>query len=164
MTLINATKKVWSRLGKSSNSVLAVDDTILGPWCVHLYYFYHKQFIILTNERTLFTSILPARCLSDLATYFPKAVDDVLQKCEIRSLLRNKLITELSEIQFSDKTNRQVLGSINDFIKCSKYVLEDVPNISLSELSFRMCQMPCSPINMKSPRDVTKELLSSVAA
>jgi len=163
MTIINATKKVWGRLGAPSRSVLVDDDTTLGSWCAHIFYFSHKQFLILTNERTLFTVIFPAKSLNDIGVVFPQAVDEVLQIYAIPKQSRKILFEQLSAVQFSRNTKRQVLGSMNDFIKNSKFILEDTPNLSLTDLSLRLCEMPCSPIQMRSPREATTEFLTRVA-
>lgn len=150
---------MWERLGSPSGSTVVVDNSILGSWCANIFYFGHKQFSILTNERTLFTVIIPAKSINDVGIVFPRVVDEVLQKFEIPKHSRHVLFEQLSIVQFSRNTKRQVLGSMNDFIKMSKFILEDVPNVSLTDLSVRLCQMPCSPIQMKSPKEAMIEFL-----
>jgi hypothetical protein len=160
MTIVNATKKAWDRLKATPSSANNVDDTILGSWCAHIFYFGHRQFSILTNERTLFTIIVSAKSISNIEIVLPQTVEELLERYEIPKHSSTILLKQLSEVQFRRNTNRQVLGSMNDFIKNAKFILEDTPDISLIDLSLQLCQMPCSPIQMKSPKKAILEILT----
>ena len=160
MTIVNATKKAWERLKVTPPSANNVDDTILGSWCAHIFYFGHRQFSILTNERTLFTIIVPAKSIINIEIVLPQTVAKVLERYEIPKQSSAIVLKQLSEVQFTRNTNRQVLGSMNDFIKNAKFILEDTPDISLIDLSLQLCQMPCSPIQMKSPKKAILEILT----
>ena len=160
MTIVNATKKAWERLKVTPPSANNVDDTILGSWCAHIFYFGHRQFSILTNERTLFTIIVPAKSIINIEIVLPQTVAKVLERYEIPKHSSTILLKQLSEVQFRRNTNRQVLGSMNDFIKNAKFILEYTPDISLIDLSLQLCQMPCSPIQMKSPKEAILEILN----
>jgi hypothetical protein len=160
MTIVNATKKAWDRLKATPPSANNVDDTILGSWCAHIFYFGHRQFSILTNERTLFTIIVPAKNITNIEIVLPQTITEVLERYEIPKQSSAILLKQLSEVQFTRNTNRQVLGSMNDFIKIAKFILEDTPDISLIDLSLQLCQMPCSPIQMKSPKKAILEILT----
>ena len=160
MTIINATKKAWDRLKATPPSANNVDDTILGPWCAHIFCFGHRQFLTLTNERTLFTIIVPAKDITDVEVVLPQTVAEILERYEMPKQLSTILLKQLPVVQFTRNTNRQVLGSMNDFITTAKFILQDTPDISLINLSLQLCQMPCSPIQMKSPKEAILEILT----
>ena len=160
MTIVNATKKAWDRLKATPPSANNVDDTIVGSWCAHIFYFGHRQFLILTNERTLFSIIVPAKSITNIEIVLPQTVAELLERYEVPKQSSAILLKQLSEVQFTRNTNRQVLGSMNDFIKNAKFILEDTPDISLIDLSLQLCQMPCSPIQMKSPKKAILEILT----
>jgi len=164
MTTIHITKKVADRLKVDIKSVPTGEKTILGFWCAHLFYSGHNQFFMFTNERTLLTVVFPAKELKNINKVFPHTVDIVLQKYDIPERLRKKIYQQLSTIEYTRDTNRQVLGSMNDFIKLSKYYFNDVPGLSLIDLSLRLCDTPCSPIQMKSPKEAVLDILSQIAA
>lgn len=57
-------------------------------------------------------------------------------------------------------SNRQVLGSMTDFV----YQADGYSNSrDLIEIAVRVAQAPCSPIAMRSPDDVARELLGGGA-
>ena len=164
MTIINTTKKVSDRLGKNTKAVLADDKTILGAWCAHIFYSGHHQYAMLTNERTLLTIVFPVKDLKKIEIVFPKNVDTVLQSYGLPSNVNEKVCSQLSIIHYARDTKRQVLGSMNDFIRMAKFLFDDIPNLSINELSIRLNDMPCSPIQMKSPKEAVMEILERVVA
>jgi hypothetical protein len=162
MTTIHITKKVADRLKEDIKSVPTGEETILGFWCAHLFYSGHNQFLMVTNEKTLLTVVFPAKELKNINKIFPNTVDMVLQKYSIPNKLRENIFRQLSKIEYSRNTKKQVLGSMNDFIKLSKYYIDDVPDLSLKDLSLKLCDTPCSPIQMKSPKEAVLDILSCV--
>jgi hypothetical protein len=119
---------------------------------------------MVTNELTLLTVVIPAKELKNINKAFLNTVDMILQKYDIPERHRKNIYQQLSTIKYTRDTNRQVLGSMNDFIKLSKYYFDDVPGLSLIDLSLRLCDTPCSPIQMKSPKEAVLDIISQIAA
>ena len=159
MTTIHTTQKAWNRLGKNRKSVIADDESTSDCWCAHIFYSGHTQFLMITNERTLLTVVLPAKDLQRISEVLPQSIDILLQTYGVEKPARDKYIQQLSALQYSRNTKRQILGSMNDFIRMAKYILEDEPGLSLLAVSLQLCNIPCSPIKMKSPQKATMDLI-----
>jgi len=65
---------------------------------------------------------------------------------------------EMAEVRLGKTTSRQVLGSMNDFMRMLGSYRER--GGSLLDVSRELARAPCGPIGMRSPDDLTLEMLS----
>jgi hypothetical protein len=68
-------------------------------------------------------------------------------------------LAEMSTLQHSPTRSRQVLGTMNDLDRMLD--TEARPGGTLVDISIRLAEAPCGPISMRSPQDVTVELLAA---
>lgn len=161
MTLLNVTQKLSDRIGIKQDAILESKETLLGSWTAHLFYSGHHQFIIVTNEQTLLTVLLPVKELRNIETVLPQKIDELLRNYGVSDQIRLIVVRQLTEIQYDRNTKRRVLGSMNDFVRLAKYFWEDEPSMTISQLTDRLNEVPCSPLKGKSAKAATIEILQN---
>jgi len=112
--------------------------------------------IICVAERTLLPILIPAKEASAFPERLKSSLSDALREMGVSG---NHVAAELDHMNsfgFYKTASRRILGSINDFVR----MLEGYNGIgmSLSEISRRLAEAPCSPLGMESPNRATPRL------
>ncbi len=107
MPIINTTKIVRDILGKKSGLFLVGEESVFGSWCAHIFYSGRKQYLMVTNENTLLTVVLPAKELLRLGEVLSNSVGELLQTYGVDKPINVKFVQPCDVIQFSRNTNRQ---------------------------------------------------------
>jgi hypothetical protein len=72
-------------------------------------------------------------------------------------------IIHFDQVQYSKTASRRALGSLNDFAWHYQVLGEEARNksdLSLSKAELKFSQIPCKPLDYRTPSEVAKELLS----
>jgi hypothetical protein len=135
----------------------------IGPWCANIFNLGRIPMVILTNEKTLLSVIVQFKNVSSLWDRSLEAVEILLHSIALPSSVIQREINEMQSVSFSRKKNRQVLGSMNDFVFLSRAYFESNPSGSLEELSFELSGTPCSPLKYAQPRHAALSLFTPPA-
>lgn len=159
MYTLRCTGKLLARLGPITEVAREKPTTVLGDWYGTLIHAPGMQLVLFVSERTLLPVVVPAREARTLTERFPFALTRVL--AELRVALPNidREVQAMAGPRIGKTASRQVLGSMNDFIRMMKG--HPWPPTSLTALSLKLAQAPCGPIGMGSPDDLTRELLTA---
>ena len=65
----------------------------------------------------------------------------------------------MRDVQYTSKTNRRTVGSMNDFVFHVSMVLQDNPAIALEDIAFDLSKVPCAPLRYGYPREVALDLI-----
>lgn len=126
-------------------------STKLGDWYAHLLYT-RPQLVLCINERTLLPVLITARDGSLLVPRLREAVGQMLRTLGIAERAVAAEEVAMREAVIGKTMNRQVLGSMNDFVR----MLEAYIGVgSFLEVSLRLAETPCGPLRMNCPREET---------
>ena len=133
--------------------------TVLGDWYATLIHAPRLQVVLVVSERTLLPVVVPAREARTLLPRFRVALAAMLIKLDVRPSVVEREMHAMDSVTVGKTRSRTVLGSMNDFIRMSK--VDPWPPSSLEELSLELACAPSGPIGMKSPDDLTRDLLNA---
>lgn len=118
MQIIHCTKKLLSELGALGSKMPAESSSgVLGPWHANLIRIERRKCILFTNDRTLFSFLVPGvKKKDDFHDLFLMNLNAHLAAEGLRQGEILKALDEYSEIAVAPATNRSVLGSMNDLV------------------------------------------------
>lgn len=158
MYTLRCTGKLLKRLGPVTEVAREAPTTALGDWYGTLVYAPAMQVVLLTSERTLLPVVVAAREARTLAERFPLALARVLAELMVPLGVIDREVQAMAQPRIGKTANRQVLGTMNDFQRMLPSY--GWPPRSFTTLSLELARAPCGPIGMRSPDDLTRELLA----
>jgi hypothetical protein len=156
---LRCTGKLLARLGPVSQVAREAPTTALGDWYGTLIHAPGMQVVLLVSERTLFPVVTPAREARTLTERFPLALGRALAELGVALPAIDREVRAMGGPRIGKTASRQVLGSMNDFLRMMRY--HPWPRTSLTALSLELARAPCGPIGMRSPDDLTRELFAT---
>jgi hypothetical protein len=153
---LRCTAKLLRRLNARPEAVAVPPSTRLGDWYAHLLSTRPSQLVLCVSERTLLPVLIPAREAETLLPRFREAAREMLQAVGVPTEAVQDEDLAMATAAFGKTSSRRVLGSMNDFARMCDAYLED--RASWLDLSLRLADTPCSPLQMESPRRATLQL------
>jgi hypothetical protein len=117
--IIHCTKKLMRELDVSSSESMATEPLsgVLGPWHANLIRIERRKCLLLTNDRTLYSILIPGVKKKDLDIFrelFALHLKMNLEKEGFGPADVCKALEEYGEIAIAPTKSRSVLGSMND--------------------------------------------------
>ena|SRR5215472_14610200 len=156
---LRCTQKLLRRLNTSPVPAPVPPSTRLGDWYAKLLFTRPTQLVLCASERTLLPVVIQAREINTLVPRFRNALRELLLALGIHEGAVEDEECAMADLAFGKTDNRRVLGSMNDFAWMLEGYLHDP--MSLLELSLRLAETPCGPLNMNNPERATTDLFSS---
>ena len=135
----------------------------LGDWCANSFNLGPYPFILITNERTLLSVVLP---LKGSATFWPRflvSLELLLKTIGLPRRIVQRELQEYRHVQLTRQTNRRTLGVMNDFVFQVRARCEIDVNPSLQDIAYELSEMPCGPLKFSNPREAVRHLLTAAA-
>jgi uncharacterized protein DUF6933 len=134
-------------------------STRLGDWYADLLFTRPEWLVLCVSEQTLLPVLVPARELETLLPRFRRMVRNVLEVIGVAEHAVRNEEREMANVAIGRTVSKRVLGSMNDFAWMIDGYLEGTT--FLLDVSLRLAEMPCSPLEMDTPRRVTVALFSA---
>jgi len=151
MFTLRCTAKLRKRLGTTGETASAPASTKLGDWYAHLL-FTRPQLVLCVSDRTLLPVLIPARESRLLVPRLREAVAQMLGALGVAEAAVAAEQDAMIDAVIGKTASRQVLGSLNDFA----WMLDSYRGAgTLLEVSLRLAETPCGPLQMNSPRNAT---------
>jgi hypothetical protein len=164
MVTVNCTLKLSKRLPYSMVDVALPATNRLGDWCANSFNVGRYPYILITNERTLLSVVIP---LKESSTFWPRFVLSLqwlLNAIGIPHRLIDEELKQYKEVQLTRKTNRHTLGSMNDFVYQVQVRFEIDANPSLEKVALELSQVPCGPVKYFLPREAVRQVFAAAAS
>ena len=153
---LRCTRKLLKRLQASPGVDLDPPTTRLGDWYATLVYERTEQLVLCVSERSLLPVVLPAKEARTLVPRFRDALAELLAGLGVPPDEIERERAEMADVRIGRTASRQILGSMNDFLRALSY---RPPGRSLLDESRQLAEAPCGPIGMRSPDELTVEML-----
>ena len=151
MFTLRCTARLRKRLGTTEETTSTPPSTKLGDWYAQLL-FTRPQLVLCVSERTLLPVVIAARDGSHLVPRLREAVGQMLRVLAVAEAVVAAEEDAMMDTVIGKTTSRQVLGSMNDFVR----MLDSYLGVgSLLEVSLHLAETPCGPLQMNSPREET---------
>ncbi|MGH9917947.1 MAG: DUF6933 domain-containing protein [Nitrososphaerales archaeon] len=144
MLVVHGTKKFLDRVRGTPATEQDSSTTLLGSWYATTL-FWKPQVALFVNEVTLLPLLLPFAPAASLLERFSEAAGSVLRAHRVRAGFVKAEVTEMAEARVSKTKNRSILGIMNEFA----YLGEVWHRGDLLELSLRLAETPCSPLDRR---------------
>ena len=164
MITLRCTKKLRNYLEVNPLDISRPPTAALGDWYGNLVPTFSGDLILFVSENSLLTVAIPIWESNNLVPLFRLRVANLLGLIGVHPNAIANEISHYDQVQYGKTASRSILGSMNDFawhfqIKAEE--AKDKADLSLSKVELEMSQMPCKPINYKSPSEVAIDLLNN---
>lgn len=171
MSIIHCTQKLLKELSGTITLLKDsyVENSGLGNWYSNIFRCNRRKCIIFTNEQSLYTFFIygvKKKDIENIPDLFRKNLKLNLEHDEIEKRIINQIIMEHMKLDFFKTENRRVLGSMNDFVKLFKYRLEELDDITDSEILAANAEANSTPMGIGGskyifPIEKLKEMIKS---
>lgn len=166
MTLLHCTAKLLKELGNPPLQNLSEPNKEgLGNWYANLLRIERRKCILITNEKTLYSFLIPKVKKENLKNILDEFLFNLNMNLTAEGFcieVINKVLQEYSEMGFAKTANRRVLGVMNDFACEYDYFIaseEGLDRVRILEANKRVNRTPSSPLKYRYPIDMVQELL-----
>ena len=153
--IIRLSHRLGSKIGVKPTQSIPLHSNPFADWSAHLFNVERIQYIIMVNTISLYSVMTFGKGITDEDKLFERMIDalkELLQKDEFHFIWERLILPETTSVRFSKSYNRAVIGSMNDMIRCAKYLLM-YRRMSPLEISSDLNEMPMSMIEHIFPID-----------
>lgn len=159
MMTLNCTRKFAQRVPFPIVESARPSTNRLGAWCANSFNISRSPMILITNEKTLISVIIPFKEVRSFHTRFLESLEVLFHSIALSSKDIQQELEEMKVVQFTTNTNRKTLGSMNDFDRHIRAMLNYDKNPTLEDISFHLSEIPCSPLRYAKPREAVYEII-----
>ena len=161
--IIRATKKLAFKLKIESLQKFEDKVSAFEEWYGHLFTVNRIQYILFTNAYSLFSIVLPGKGINNLRTFRDLTgywLSEVLKAEGCENMTARLVIHNLDAIDVYATNNRAILGSMNDMMLATKYLISEY-QLTPIEISKQLNQTPLSYLKYENPLGVMKKMALS---
>ncbi len=167
MRIIHCTRKLLKELDVPLVELDKITSPTegLGNWYANLLRIDRRKCLIFTNEKSLYTFLIPKVLKSNLKNIEEEFLIHLsynLQNEGFRLEAINRVMQEYQEIGFAKTSNRRVLGSMNEFAFEYDYLIRregGIENIRILHLNKEINRTPMGALKYGYPIEALKCLL-----
>ena len=158
--------KLNAKIKAGTLATLPLDENPFADWSAGLFLVGRSQYILLTNTKSLYSTVLPGKGITDEKTFVERALSSLREFMDAdgQEGVYERLVVPVSgSVQFAKALNRSVTGSMNDMTKHAAYYLA-AGDVSPIEIGSRLKGIPMSALKHDRsthgfPRDVFKAMV-----
>lgn len=166
--IFRLSQKLNAKIKGGTLATLPPDENPFADWSAGLFLVGRSQHILVTNTKSLYSTVLSGKGVSDEATFVERvsgSIRELLEANGHRGVYERSVAPLLGTVQFAKALNRSVTGSINDFVKQAVILLE-IGELSLAEISGHLIGTPMTGLKDDNsthgfPRDMFNEMVKS---
>ena len=159
MMTLNCTQKLAKRLPFPMVDNPQSSTNKLDAWCANSFNIGRFPLIILTNERTLLSVVIPFKEIRSIHSRFLASLEVLFHSIALSSTQIHDELEEMKVVQITENTNRRTLGSMNDFVFHVQTALDRNRNATLEQISFDLSGIPCAPLKYGYPREAVLDVI-----
>ncbi len=146
------------------------DENPFADWSAHLFLADRTQYILLSNTRSLYSTVLYGRGITDDGRFIQRALSNLREFMEddgLEFVYRHLIAPASGTVGFARASDRAVTGSMNDLINHAKALLVD-GELSPFDVGFRLNDVLLSAIAASrtekygKPREAFKRMASGI--
>lgn len=152
-------------------ATLPLHENPFADWSAGLFLVGRSQYILVSNTKSLYTSVLPGKGVTDDKTFIERALSSIREFMESDGYegVYERLVAPVSEsVRFAKALNRSVKGSMNDMTKHAAFWLAE-SDVSPIEIGSRLKDIPMSALKQDGsthgfPRDAFKAMVDKAGS
>ena len=159
MVTLNCTLKLSKRLPYSTVDITLPTTNRLGDWCANSFNIGRYPYILMTNERTLLSVVIPFKESATIWPRFVLSLQSLFKTVGLSDIVIQKELQAYGQVQMTRKTNRHTLGSMNDFVFQVQSRFQIDGNPSLHTIDHELSEVPCGPLKYARPKETVRQVL-----
>jgi len=159
--IFRLSQKLNTKIKAGSLNPQALDENPFADWSAHLFSAARTQYIILTNTKSLYSTVMYAKGITTDNLFITRALGGLREFMEDdgQEFSYQRLIASASAtVRFAKALDRSVTGSMNDLIyHATMYLIED--EMAPHDVGFKLNGIPFSSLAYANPREAFKSML-----
>ena len=155
IVIIRLSHRLGRKIGVQPTQTLLLHSNPFADWSANLFTAEKTQYIILTNTESLYSVMTFGRGITNDGKFIEKmtsVLGEFLRVDELAFIWQKLISPEITSVRFSKSLNRSVTGSMNEIVRCAKYLFI-IREMSPFDVSIDLNEMPMSMIEHTFPRD-----------
>lgn len=167
MPIIRCTGKLTKAIGITKPEAIegSLNDSIMGDWHAKLTQIEGKKCVILINDKTLLSFIIPdvtKKNLNDIQPLFCHYLESALKSCKVPEQGIEKIINEITTISYAKTNSPRILGLLNEIARNYEYIIlqnNGLRNACIPEIVLAQNRTPWGIKEMVIPREEINKLV-----
>jgi hypothetical protein len=167
--IFRLSEKLNTKIKAGTLAALPLYENPLADWSAGLFLVGRSQYILLSNTKSLYSTVLPGKGITDEKTFVECALSSIraFMDADGQEGVYERLVAPVSEsVRFAKALNRSVTGSMNDMTKHAAFWLAE-GEVSPAEIGTRLNGIPMSALKQDGsthgfPRDAFKALVDEL--
>ena len=158
--IFRLSQKLNAKIKAGTLSAVPVDENPFADWSCHLFVADRTQYILLTNTKSLYSTVMYGKGITDDSHFIERALSSVREFMEDdgQAFVYHRFIAPANgTISFAKALDRSVTGSINDLVFHAKtWLIED--ELSPHDVGFKLNEIPFSSLKYAKPKQTFKAM------
>ena len=168
--IFRLSQKLNAKVKAGTLAALPLDENPFADWSAHLFVVDRTQYILVSNTKSLYSTVMYAKGINDNSTFIDRALNNLREFLadDGQQFTYRRLIAPASgTVRFAKALDRAVTGSMNDLINHATAWLED--GTSPYEVGFKLNDVllsaiaPSKSAKYGKPREAFKKMASGMA-
>jgi tetratricopeptide (TPR) repeat protein len=158
MMIIRLTQKLAKKIKVDSTVAAPPAENPFADWTANLFTVGRTQYIILTHSASLYSAVFYGRGINESGIFIDHALTALREQMEDEGhgdIFQKHIAPLAGNIQFSKTGDRSLLGSMNELVQHSQFILADE---SPAGASAKLNKIPMGALQYKYPRDAVAKL------
>jgi len=124
--IFRLSQKLSAKIKVGTLATLPLDENPFADWSAGLFRVGRVQYILISNTRSLYSTVLPGSGSKDISSFIERSLNSVREFLEAdgQEGVYKRFIVPISEtVRFAKALNRSVIGSMIDMTKHAVYLL-----------------------------------------
>ena len=120
--------KLNAKIKAGTLATLPLDENPFADWSAGLFLVGRSQYILVTNTKSLYSTVLPAKGVTDEKSFIERALSSIREFMDAdgqEGVYECFIAPAGASVQFAKALNRSVTGSMNDMTKHAAYWLAE---------------------------------------
>jgi hypothetical protein len=126
--IFRLSQRLNSKIKAGTLRALPLHDNPFADWSAHLFVAGRTQYILLSNTKSLYSTVLYGRGITDDSDFIERALSSIrefMQDDGLEFVYRRFLAPASASVRFAKALNRTVTGSMNELIHDATFMLAE---------------------------------------
>ncbi len=169
--IFRLSEKLNAKIKATTLATLPLDENPFADWSAGLFLVGRSQYILVTNTKSLYSTVLPGKGVTDEKTFVERALSSLREFLDAdgQEGVYERLVAPVSgSVRFAKALNRSVTGSMSDMTKHAAFWLA-AGDVSPVEIGSRLKGVPMSALKHDGsthgfPRDAFKAIVDKAGS
>jgi hypothetical protein len=169
--IFRLSEKLKAKVKTGTLATVPLDENPFADWSAGLFLVGRSQYILVTNTKSLYSTVLAGKGVTDEKTFVERALSGLREFMDADGQVGvyERLVAPVTgSVQFAKALNRSVTGSMNDMTKHAAFCLAE-GDVSPVEIGSRLKGIPMSALKHDGsthgfPRDAFRAMVEKTGS